>query len=253
MSSWWPIHCSSPSRPRRYQRACNDQIRLSDHYLNFLINDQSYYYLIISSISESLSFSPRLVMMCLSSIVEIILKFESISNPLNGQQQNTFKHSASSWKNFQFDGYSFRFYIHFCYKKSQECVDWTTAIFISLLDYDKDDNANDANSFDHEEEKVPAAVLIEDPEGLSDVLLQVGLFELLGHHREELLKVNLTVAITIHLFEDHHLDCEAGKKETICHLIDHIIEFRHSWFLSKTLHNSSELFCADRSWFYNRL
>ena len=43
------------------------------------------------------------------------------------------------------------------------------------------------------------------------------------------------------------------KKETICHLIDHIIEFRHSWFLSKTLHNSSELFCADRSWFYNRL
>ena len=95
--------------------------------------------------------------------------------------------------------------------------------------------------------EVPAAVLIEDPEGLPDVLLQVGLFELLGHHREELLKVNLTVAITIHLFEDHHLDCEAGKKETICHLIDHIIEFRHSRFLSKTLHNSSELFCADRS------
>ena len=57
-------------------------------------------------------------MMCLSSIVEIILKFESISNPLNGQQQNTFKHSASSWKNFQFDGFSFRF-LHFCYKKSQ--------------------------------------------------------------------------------------------------------------------------------------
>ena len=34
---------------------------------------------------------------------------KSISNPLNGQQQNTFKHSASSWKNFQFDGFSFRF------------------------------------------------------------------------------------------------------------------------------------------------
>ena len=47
--------------------------------------------------------------------------------------------------------------------------------------------------------EVPAAVLIEDPECLPDVLLQVGLFELLGHHREELLKVNLAVAITVHL------------------------------------------------------
>ena len=67
--------------------------------------------------------------------------------------------------------------------------------------------------------EVPAAVLIEDPEGLSDVLLQVGLFELLGHHREELLKVNLTVAITIHLFEDHHLDCEETKSSFVTSLI----------------------------------
>ena len=48
------------------------------------------------------------------------------------------------------------------------------------------------------------SVHIKDPEGLPDVLLQVGLLQLLGHHGEKLLKVNLTVAITIHLRHHSH-------------------------------------------------
>ena len=48
----------------------------------------------------------------------------------------------------------------------------------------------------------PAAVLVEDPKGLPDVLLQVRLLQLLGHHRQELLEVNLPVTITVHLKEN---------------------------------------------------
>ena len=46
---------------------------------------------------------------------------------------------------------------------------------------------------------IPATVLVKDPEGLPDVLLEVGLLQLLGHHWEKLVEVNLAVAVTVHL------------------------------------------------------
>ena len=49
---------------------------------------------------------------------------------------------------------------------------------------------------------IPATVLVKDPEGLPDILLEVGLLQLLGHHGEKLVEVNLAVAVTVHLIID---------------------------------------------------
>ena len=49
---------------------------------------------------------------------------------------------------------------------------------------------------------IPATVLVKDPEGLPDILLEVSLLQLLGHHGEKLVEVNLAVAVTVHLIND---------------------------------------------------
>ena len=62
---------------------------------------------------------------------------------------------------------------------------------------------------------IPATVLVKDPEGLPDVLLEVGLLQLLGHHGQELVEVDLPVTVNIHLL-DHVL--QLLQHERMSHL-----------------------------------
>ena len=50
----------------------------------------------------------------------------------------------------------------------------------------------------------PRIFIVEHSESLPDVLLEVGLLQLLGHHGQELVEVDLPVAVNIHLL-DHVL------------------------------------------------
>ena len=52
--------------------------------------------------------------------------------------------------------------------------------------------------------RLPCIFIVEHSESLSDVLLEVGLLELLGHHGQELVEVDLPVAVNVHL-PDHVL------------------------------------------------
>ena len=61
----------------------------------------------------------------------------------------------------------------------------------------------------------PRIFIVEHSESLPDVLLEVGLLELLGHHRQELVEVDLPVTVDVHLL-DHVL--QLLQHERMSHL-----------------------------------
>ena len=57
----------------------------------------------------------------------------------------------------------------------------------------------------------PIAILVEDFEGLLDLLLAVGVLDFSAHHSEELWEVDRAVAVSINLLVDHVLGHTLGR------------------------------------------
>ena len=57
----------------------------------------------------------------------------------------------------------------------------------------------------------PIAILVEDFEGLLDLLLAVGVLDFSAHHSEELWEVDRAVAVSINLLVDHVLGHSLGR------------------------------------------
>ena len=73
---------------------------------------------------------------------------------------------------------------------------------------------------------VSVSVLIEDLEGLLDLLLAVGVLHLASHHGKELGKVDGAVAVGVDL-------------------VDHVLEFCLCGVLSQRAHHGAELLSGD--------
>ena len=63
----------------------------------------------------------------------------------------------------------------------------------------------------------PRIFIVEHSESLPDVLLEVGLLELLGHHGQELVEVDLPVTVDVHLL-DHVLQLLQHERMSLSHL-----------------------------------
>ena len=72
------------------------------------------------------------------------------------------------------------------------------------------------------------AILVEDFEGLLDLLLAVGVLDFSAHHSEELWEVDRAVAVSIKLF-------------------DNVRDLRRGWLLTKSVHGGSELHGGDKT------
>ena len=73
---------------------------------------------------------------------------------------------------------------------------------------------------------VAVSVLIEDLEGLFDLLLAIGVAHLARHHRQEFGEIDGAIAVRIDL-------------------VDHVLEFSFGGVLPERPHDGAELFCSN--------